>query len=85
MEFFINHYDRCVANKVINGKQCTIVWYVDVNNLSHVDPNAVTEILENTKKNFGELVISRGDEHECLGMKIKLRKEKLVELSMKKL
>ena len=27
--FVINPYDKCVANKIINGKQCTIVWYVD--------------------------------------------------------
>ena len=27
--FEINPYDRCVANKVINDKQCTIAWYVD--------------------------------------------------------
>ena len=40
--------------------------------------------MEEIKKHFGELVISRGDEHDFLGMKIKLRKEKLVELIMKK-
>ena len=31
--FVINPYDRCVANKIINGKQCTIVFYVDDNKL----------------------------------------------------
>ena len=29
--FVINPYDRCVANKVINGNQCTIAFYVDDN------------------------------------------------------
>jgi len=29
--FAINPYDRCVANKMINGRQCTIVFYVDNN------------------------------------------------------
>ena len=29
MGFVINPYDMCVASKTINGKQCTIVWYVD--------------------------------------------------------
>ena len=62
MEFVINPYDQCVANKMINGKQCTIVWYVDENKLSHVDPNIVTKLLEKTKKHFCELVISRGDQ-----------------------
>ena len=27
--FEINPYDTCVANKLVNGKQCTIVWHVD--------------------------------------------------------
>ena len=30
----INPYDRCVANKMINGSQCTIVFYVDDNKIS---------------------------------------------------
>ena len=46
MVFVINPYDRCVANKMMNGKQCTIVWYIDEKKLSHVDPNVVIEILE---------------------------------------
>jgi hypothetical protein len=29
MGFKINPYDWCVANKTINGKQCTILWHVD--------------------------------------------------------
>jgi hypothetical protein len=27
--FEINGYDSCVANKLIDGKQCTVIWYVD--------------------------------------------------------
>jgi hypothetical protein len=27
--FEINPYDFCMANKIINGKQCTIMWHVD--------------------------------------------------------
>ena len=29
MRFKINPNDPCVANKTVNGKQCTIIWYVD--------------------------------------------------------
>ena len=79
MEYVINPYDRCVANKMINGNQCTIVWYINEKNLSHVDPNIVTEILEEIKNHFGELEISKGDNHGFLVTKIKSRKEKLVE------
>ena len=44
MNFKLNPYDRCVANKMINGKQYTIVWYVDDNKISHVDPKVVTSV-----------------------------------------
>ena len=44
--FSINPYDRYGSNKIINGKQCTIVWYVGDNKLSYLDPNVVTDILE---------------------------------------
>ena len=27
--FKINEYDQCMANKIIKGKQCTIIWHVD--------------------------------------------------------
>ena len=34
--FKVNPYDRCVANKLIDGHQCTIVWYVDDVKVSHI-------------------------------------------------
>ena len=27
--FDFNPYDKCVVNKMVNGKQCTIIWHVD--------------------------------------------------------
>ena len=69
--FIINKYDRYVAKKMIGGEQFKIVWYVDYNKLSNVDPNMVTYIPEEIKKHFGYLVISRGDTHYFLGMTIK--------------
>ena len=83
MGFKVNSSDRCVANKMINGKQCTITWHVDDNKLSHVDPKVVDSVLKEVSKHFGDLVITRGNEHDLLGMKIKIRKDKKVELSMK--
>jgi hypothetical protein len=43
--FVINPYDFCVANKTINGKQCTVVWHVDHLKISHMDRKVVTTIL----------------------------------------
>ena len=48
----INPYDRCVANKVINDKQCTLVRYVDNNKISHEDPEVVTAVIDLMKKHF---------------------------------
>ena len=27
--FTLNPYDPCVTNRIVNGNQCTVVWYVD--------------------------------------------------------
>ena len=44
MGFELNPYDNCVANKMINGKQCTIIWWVDDNCISHV-PDSVLDMV----------------------------------------
>jgi hypothetical protein len=71
--FTINPYDECVANKIIDGKQCTILWYVDDLKLSHVDQAVIEDVLAKLNARFGkeqELVATRGDVHEYLGMTI---------------
>ena len=44
--FVINPYDRCVENKGIDEKQCTICWYVYKNKVSPVNPKVNTMIIE---------------------------------------
>ena len=34
--FELNPVDKCVANKIIDGKQCTIGFYVDDNIIYHM-------------------------------------------------
>ena len=46
MGFEVNPYDMCVANAMIDGKQCTITWYVDDTKISHKDPKLVDNIIE---------------------------------------
>ena len=41
MGFKLNDYNRCVGNKVIDGEQCAIVFYVDDNKISHKNPQVV--------------------------------------------
>jgi len=45
--FVLNPYNKCVANKIIAGKQCTILWHVDDLKISHVDKAVVEDILKN--------------------------------------
>ena len=80
--FELNQYDRCVANKMVNGNQCTIVWYVDDNKISHREQEVVDEILEIMTKHFGEMTVTKGHVHEFLGFKFTLHKDK-IEIDMK--
>ena len=80
--FVINPYDPCVANKIINGSQCTIAWYVDDKKLSHKDPAVVTDILDKIEAKFPGLVITRGKEHTFLGIKFRFRDDQKVELDL---
>jgi hypothetical protein len=76
--FEINPYDQCVANKTINGKQCTIAWYVDDNLLSHIEPSVVNDVLKLIDGYFPGLVVERGKKLNFLGMEIEfLEKGKL--------
>ena len=70
MGFELNKVDPCVANKNINGKQCTITWCVDDNKISHTDPSVVTNILSKMEKLYPGLTVSRGKKHKLLGMNI---------------
>ena len=68
--FVLNPYDSCVANKVINDKQCTVGWYVDDNILSHVETTVVDKVLATIEGYFPGLSIERGNKLNFLGMEI---------------
>ena len=42
--FVLNPYDPCVANKIVDGAQLTVVWHVDDLKVSHVDAGVVTRM-----------------------------------------
>ena len=71
--FVVNPYDWCVANKDIDGKQCTIGWYVDDLKISHVKEGVIEDILRKLESRFGKeapLTVTRGKVHIYLGMRI---------------
>ena len=83
MGFVLNPYDPCVANCDINGKQCTIAWYVDDTKISHVDPDVVTDIVNKLEERFDKMTVTRGREHVFLGMKIRYTEERTAIITMK--
>jgi Reverse transcriptase (RNA-dependent DNA polymerase) len=60
--FETNPYDWCVANKVIDGDQCTIVWHIDDLKISHQDPAVVVSIIKQLEGEFGKEAVER-----CMG------------------
>ena len=52
--FRLNAYDKCVANKTINSKQCTIIWHVDDLKILHIDPKVVNDIIKKLEDKFGQ-------------------------------
>ena len=76
--FELNPYDPCVANKIVDGAQLTVVWYVDDLKVSHVDAGVVTRIYGWLQKTYarlfdaglGAMKLKRGKIHEYLGMQL---------------
>jgi len=71
--FELNPYDKCVANKIIDGSQCTVLWHVDDLKLSHLKEKVLDMIIAKLEERYGqekELSITRGKIHDYLGMTI---------------
>ena len=69
--FVLNPVEPCMANAMIEGKQCTIGWYVDDNKISYFYSRVVNYIIEKIEERFGKMKVSRGKKHVFLGMDIK--------------
>ena len=83
--FTINPYDWCVANKQINGQQCTLVWHVDDMKISHADRKIVDNIIKMLEQEFGKeapLTIRRGKLHDYLGMTLDFSRPGKVQINM---
>ncbi len=46
MGFEINPYDPCVANKMVNGTQMTIIWDIDDLMISHLSQDEITKVVQ---------------------------------------
>ena len=70
---------------MVNGKQCTITWHVDNLKILHVDPDVVISVIASIDDKFGKLeplTVTRGKQHEYLGINLDYRQKGKVLLSM---
>jgi hypothetical protein len=83
--FTINPYDWCVVNKMIGGKQCTVLWHVDNLKILHVSEDVNTNIIKRINDEFGKeapMTITRGKVHDYLGMTLDYSEKGKVKIQM---
>ena len=76
--FVLNTYDPCMANKIVDGAQLTVVWHVDDLKVSHVDAGVVTIMSVWIQKTYeclfddgsGDMKLKQGKIHKYLGMQL---------------
>jgi hypothetical protein len=76
IDFVINPYDPCVANKIIEGKQMTIFFHLDDCTLSHRKKTVIDSMIEYLHQEYdnifedgsGAMTVIRGKVHKYLGM-----------------
>ena len=83
MEFQINPYDMCMVKIYINGKQCTIDWYIDNNKVLHVEQEVIYDVINKVEVIFLGLMVREGNTHTLLGTNIRYVKNKKVAINMK--
>ena len=71
-----------MENNTIEGKQCTITWYIDDNTASHIT-KVIDHLLEYLKKHFGDLGVNIRGKYCSLGMKIQITDNKIIEIYSK--
>ena len=70
----INPYDPCVFNKIgNNGKQLTIVIYVDDIMATSEEQADLEELVATIQTEYKTISVKRGDTHEYLGMLMEFR------------
>lgn len=82
MGFELNPYDQCVANKEIQGTQCTMVWHVDDVKISHAKKEVVEEVIKQLEAKFGKMSVNISDSHTYVGMDLLYTKDKCVLIGM---
>jgi hypothetical protein len=79
----LNPCDPCLANKIINHKQFTLVWHVDDIKMLHDEEEEVTRMIKWLKSIYREDTrVLRGRIHDYLGMTLDFTKNGEVKVTM---
>ena len=49
------------GEKIIEGTQCTIAWYMYYNKLSHKNPEVISNMIKEIGGKFGDFSVFRGN------------------------
>ena len=85
--FKINPYNPCIANRIIQGKQHTVIWHIDNLKSSHMNPEVNNEFLHWLKKtytseNIGKIKAVRGKTHNYLTMALDFTIPEVLQVDM---
>ena len=53
--FELNPYEPCIASKMIDGEQCTTVWYVNDIKITHKNKGVVELVFSMIKKSRAQI------------------------------
>ena len=74
--FKLNPYDRCVSNRMVNGKHQMVCWHVDNFKISHVEIKVDADLIKILKEEYqiifkdvsGKRIVNRVKVHKYFGM-----------------
>ena len=85
----INPYNRCTANRMVDGKQQTILWHVDdckIRGSKKTNDEFIKVIRDEYETIFkdssGKMTVSRGENHKYLGMDLDFTTKGEVKVTM---
>ena len=82
----MNPYNACTFNKIVNGKQITVQFFVDnlhisCENISTID-GLIKDLNNKFKTNIQKLAVIKGKVHDYLGINIDYSNKRYIKFTM---
>ena len=77
-----NHYDGCLFNKIVNGKQCTVAFHVDDLLITCQDMNAIEQLERTLQNSFSSITVNKSNKHSYLAMNINICDDGGIDIDM---